>query len=326
MENRKLLKIVILCVISIQFLFVFIPILLDCYSTKFSTPLFMANTSSDILISYIKMKIEENMKNEFLNHNSNETHAAKILDEIFIDENITDGIHNDSTKFESRNLNISIGVKQKRTFHLGEFIPSNQSINILIVTRSRSGSSVLGDLINQNPGTFYTFEPLAISDDFGSMSLSDKEKVDLIKNVFKCSTNEDFIKFEVLWKFGFDHNFRFKSGCENVLEGNEACFLQDVYKSSCHLFPIRLIKTIRLSFEDVESILLDKEIGESLKVIFLFRDPRGRIQSLKYVTEWCRDENNLCDVTNLCRDLDLQIQEALRLKEKYSGLLFGIND
>ena len=35
-----------------------------------------------------------------------------------------------------------------------------KSHNFLIVTRGRSGSSFLGDLLNSYPGTFYTFEPL----------------------------------------------------------------------------------------------------------------------------------------------------------------------
>ena len=216
-------------------------------------------------------------------------------------------------------------MKQKRTFTLGKFIPSSEAHNILIVTRSRSGSSFLGDLLNRYPGTFYTYEPLSILDNFitffnfDKMSLNRQEKIDLIKSVFKCTPSKEYISFARLWNYGFDKNFRFKTACENVLEDKGACDHPRVYNSSCSLFPIRLMKTIRLPFEDAESILLDPEIGQTIKIVFLFRDPRGRIQSLKYITEWCKDKNNLCNITNMCRDLELQTLAASKLKEKYPG-------
>ena len=297
------------------------------YSTKVSTATFNANTSTGVLAPYIKMKIIQNIESEFSDPNSigknfpTEIDAGKYKNEN-LKLGILDGIHRNSSALKDRKIIITLGEKQRRKYNLGESIPSNQSVNILIVTRSRSGSSVLGNMINQNPGTYYTFEPLAISDDFGTMSLSDEEKTDLIKNVFKCSTNEEFIKFRRSWKFGFDHNFRFKSACENVLEGDEACFNPEVYDSSCQLFPIRLIKTIRLTFEAVESLLSDPEIRDSLRIIFLFRDPRGRIQSLRHVTDWCNGETNICNVTSLCQDLSCQIEAVSRLKEKYSGIIF----
>ena len=37
---------------------------------------------------------------------------------------------------------------------------SDQVRNILIATSYRSGSTFLGELLNQYPGTFYYFEPL----------------------------------------------------------------------------------------------------------------------------------------------------------------------
>ena len=106
------------------------------------------------------------------------------------------------------------------------------------------------------------------------------------------------------------------------MEKSQTCYNSQVYQSACSLFPIRLIKTIRIPFEDAESILLDPEIGNTLKIIFLFRDPRGRLHSIKSKVHWCNSKNetvNLCNIDNLCGDLTSDAIAATSLKEKYPG-------
>ena len=44
-------------------------------------------------------------------------------------------------------------IKQKLLY-------TNESVKVIILTYSRSGSSFLGELFNQHPRGFYTFEPL----------------------------------------------------------------------------------------------------------------------------------------------------------------------
>ena len=57
--------------------------------------------------------------------------------------------------------NITLGVQQMNSYKLANSIPPSEARNILIVTRGRSGSSFLGSLIAQHPGTFYSSEPLS---------------------------------------------------------------------------------------------------------------------------------------------------------------------
>ena len=123
------------------------------------------------------------------------------------------------------------------------------------------------------------------------------------------------------WKSLLNNNFRFKNACGKILSDDEACYIPEVYYESCQRFPIRLIKTIRLPFKDVESILRDSRIGKQLKVIFLFRDPRGRLQSLKSKVHWCskNEERNKCNVSNLCKDLETDLFAALTLKTQFPG-------
>ena len=74
---------------------------------------------------------------------------------------------------------------------------------------------------------------------------------------------------------------------------------------------------IRFPYENAESLLVDPEMGQRLKIIFLFRDPRGRLNSVKNKMHWC--SNNKCEVAQFCDDLANQVSEAVNLKQKYSG-------
>ena len=225
-------------------------------------------------------------------------------------------------------IDVSLGRKEKHNYTLGNPIPASEAKNILIITRGRSGSTFTGNLLSRYPGTFYSYEPLHFGikkfgwNDWNKVD----EKIDLLKQIFKCEPSKEFIGNAKLWKSHLSGNFRFKNACNatKTLEELEACYNSQVYQSACSLFPLRLIKTIRIPFEDAESILLDPEIGHTLKIVFLFRDPRGRLQSIKSKVHWCNSKNetvNLCNINNLCGDLISDATAATSLKEKYPGTL-----
>ena len=231
-------------------------------------------------------------------------------------------MYEEDIKFDP--IDVTLGSREKHYYKLGNYIPPSEATNILLVTRGRSGSTFTGNLLSRYPGTFYSYEPLHFGiREFGwnDWNKSD-QKIDLLRQIFKCEPSKEYIAYGKSWASLLNGNFRFKNACENVLEGKKACFLPQVYHSSCSLSPIRLIKTIRIPFKDAESILMDPEIGPTLKIIFLFRDPRGRLQSLKSKVHWCNTKNetvNLCNVNNLCGDLTSGTFAATSLKQKYPG-------
>ena len=81
------------------------------------------------------------------------------------------------------------------------------------------------------------------------------------------------------------------------------------------MFPIRLIKTIRLPFSGANTLLMDPEIGNKLKVIFLFRDPRGVHQSVKSKVWW----NFESDIKKNCMELESDTLAAIALKRQHPG-------
>ena len=210
-------------------------------------------------------------------------------------------------------ININIGQRQIQRYNLGNAISPNEAINILIITKGRSGSSFLGQLLSQYPGTFYSYEPLHYRNKFATP----KEQMQLTKEVFQCNPSQGYVQHLKGW--GRKPNIRYQDVCDTLPE--DACFLREVYSTSCERFPIRLIKAIRFPYNETENLLLDPEMGGRLKIIFLFRDPRGRFNSLKNKMHWCGD--NKCNVSQFCTDLKDQVFEAVNAKKKYKGKIFS---
>ena len=115
------------------------------------------------------------------------------------------------------------------------------------------------------------------------------------------------------------NNFRLHKFCDKILDDSAACYMPEVYHSLCPVFPIRLIKTIRLPFEEANTLLMDPEIGKTLKVIFLFRDQRGVLQSMNDKVHWCSMWPGRCNVSTFCKESQTDVTSALKLKKRYPG-------
>jgi len=206
---------------------------------------------------------------------------------------------------------------------VGQDVPVESARQILIATTWRSGSTFLGDLLNHYKGTFYYFEPLHYYSSLKDLKTVQSEP-DFLKSLYTCSFNSENIGFlthvsKPPNKFIFEnHNFRLWNSCKNLLPKNAMCFMPDYLNHVCPLFPIKLIKTVRLRVRKIEKLLGDPAMD--LKVIVLVRDPRGVYNSRNTgpVKNWCK--NDLCanPVTG-CQDLNNDIQAAFSLESRYPG-------
>ena len=234
--------------------------------------------------------------------------------------------HKLSKTIESKPISINIGVKSRHALRLGDDITARNARHILIASTWRSGSTFLGDLLSRYPGTFYSYEPLIylahrydglsnVTDDIKS------EMVDLISQILQCNPSLGYLKHlsEASNRNTMKHNFRMWNMCERLLKKMPVCFNLSVYIETCHLFPIRLIKTVRLRVKETERLLLDPEIGKALKVIVLVRDPRG-VMSSRASDSWCKGKG-CSDLETACNHLKEDILAAFYLKNKYPGAL-----
>jgi hypothetical protein len=95
--------------------------------------------------------------------------------------------------------------------------------------------------------------------------------------------------------------------------------IKDVFCCSKYCSDIgpRLIKTVRLRVPFVEDLLKDADISSNLRIVMLTRDPRG-VMTSRSSMYWC--ENPHCsDPEFACKDLDDDLEAAVRLKNKYPG-------
>ena len=134
--------------------------------------------------------------------------------------------------------------------------------NILIATSWRSGSSFLGELLNQFPGTFYYFEPLH----YYSQKIKDKASVfreeEFLQTLLRCKfgdNNHGFLEHVQSKENSFlfsRHNKRLWDSCSQFpdKERYEACFSEEYFNKVCPLYPLRLIKTVRLRVQRTKEI------------------------------------------------------------------------
>jgi len=206
---------------------------------------------------------------------------------------------------------------------VGQNVPVESARQILIATTWRSGSTFLGDLLNHYKGTFYYFEPLHYYSSIKDLKTVQSEP-EFLKSLYTCNFNSENLGFlnhvsQPPNKFIFEnHNFRLWNSCHSLLPHSAMCFMPDYLQHVCPLFPIKLIKTVRLRVRKVEKLLQDPAMD--LKVIVLVRDPRGVYNSRNTgpVKSWCK--NDLCanPVTG-CQDLNNDIQSAFSLESRYPG-------
>ncbi len=116
--------------------------------------------------------------------------------------------------------------------------------------------------------------------------------------------------------FLFQHNHRVWNVCRNLLPGKAACFLPKLFNQTCHLFPMRIAKTVRLRVAATERLLSDPRLP-NLRVVVLVRDPRG-VMSSRAAMDWC-GRDACADPATACRHLSADIEAAHDLSSRYPG-------
>jgi len=223
---------------------------------------------------------------------------------------------------------LRIGLEATKAMLLGEEKVGEAVVErkILIVSSWRSGSTFLGDLLNAFPGTFYYFEPLHYFFTAKDEPTGDeKEQLELLRSLYNCSfsnTSKPFLQH--LSKLPFlmkKHNWRLWRNCSGLLEKDEdgVCLRAEYLSAVCPLFPVRLIKTVRLKVDSVEAILQDHI--QDLKVILLVRDPRGMFNSRMQqpFARLCRVRPRCWQPKVACNQLTTDLEAARRLSIKFPG-------
>ncbi|XP_077993692.1 carbohydrate sulfotransferase 1-like [Glandiceps talaboti] len=157
------------------------------------------------------------------------------------------------------------------------------TVNVIIVTNRRSGSSFLGQIFNQNPDFFFHFEPVKVLESILGYQQLQPNVSKFLGNIFKCN----FQGIPSLVDFYNEAGLHRASS--KILISEPFCSAFDVSRKSvkkCDDIDIRMItdickkvknvavKVIRVvNIQSLQALMADDTLN--VKIIHLVRDPRA---------------------------------------------------
>lgn len=217
---------------------------------------------------------------------------------------------------------------------------------VVITTYHRSGSTLMGEILNNHPDVMYFYEPLVAAQGFRKFDLSPwkarepslnksviLEGVQVIKNMGSCNyTNIDFMNkhYKRLWKTwpkypswsrviaraaNCDHNV--DSVRRNLCKNKSTLIKLEQLNSLCKAHKVQAIKTVRLHVTDLLPLI---DEGFKLKIIYLLRDPRAILASRK-AAKWNWKVTQKEQFQHLCRDMLQNWESAMESHISASHLL-----
>lgn len=173
---------------------------------------------------------------------------------------------------------------------------STRPIYIVILARMRTGSTLLGEIFNQNPSLFFIYEPLISIDPLlrsGHVDVSQHGNIssDLLLGYSRCQFRENLTRSWLRWNGGSVRNSKIVSLCEKPpgpksRYRNCSAITVDDMRNICRQSHQRVcIKTIRSDLDYFKPLV---EAGINVKIIHLVRDPRGTANSRRLYYNFSR--------------------------------------
>ena len=188
----------------------------------------------------------------------------------------------------------------------------------MLVTTWRSGSTFLGQVLEQHPAVFQHYEPLSHIGIRQVRSGKDAFQAhQLVHRLLDC-------RYDGLYEYlnytranpqdMLGHNKRVWDACKRGPNTN-ACYNATFLSDSCKMFPIQLVKSVRLRLNLTQLFLNDEKFN--VKVVFLVRDPRAIMSSRYSSVSWCSSSPDCSSPEALCNDMQGDLKVAAAFKKLY---------
>lgn len=153
-------------------------------------------------------------------------------------------------------------------------------VHVIVLARMRTGSTLCGEILNQNANLFYLFEPLhALKVLFNTSPDTSEEKrmasTELLRKLYNCKFPRYFISSLSRWGIGKGKSHSVLPLCKQT----DGCKLAtpDMFQQVCEARGHVALKAIRANIKMLKPLV--KSFGINLKIIHLMRDPRGTANS-----------------------------------------------
>ncbi|KAK7074722.1 Sulfotransferase [Halocaridina rubra] len=200
--------------------------------------------------------------------------------------------------------------------------PRPESMQVIISTTWRSGSTFLEELLASHPAVYNHYEPLM---QFGLKQIRDGadsvHAQKLIHDLLSCKYQgqNDYISTALKITDMFSRNAVLWESCSSEDWGNALCYNDVFLEGACKLFPWTTMKLVRLRLKLLRPILEEKTFNAH--IIYLVRDPRGVINSRTDTVKWCSSAD--CnDPSYLCQDMDDDLTVALQMRKDFPGRVY----
>ncbi len=121
---------------------------------------------------------------------------------------------------------------------------------IFLVTTWRTGSTFLGELIHSSPGVFYSYEPVHFLQ--YHLPKPSTKPMELIRSIFGCRFTADYLRHVSKRENGGQDflimNRRVWQSCRH---DSSLCLRPDFVRQLCVHFPVRMIKEVRLTLDEI---------------------------------------------------------------------------
>ncbi|XP_064098541.1 carbohydrate sulfotransferase 3-like isoform X1 [Macrobrachium nipponense] len=196
--------------------------------------------------------------------------------------------------------------------------PGDIPLRVLLVTTWRSGSTFLGQVLANHPAVYHHYEPLSPKGIRQIRSGRDAVQAQqLLHRLLDCrySGLDEYLNYTRSHAEDMlGHNQPIWESCKRGPNTN-ACYNATFLSKACEMFPIQLVKTVRLRLNLTQLFLNDEKMN--VKVVFLVRDPRATMSSRYSSVSWCTDKPDCSSPEVLCSDLQGDLKVATALEQLY---------
>ena len=152
---------------------------------------------------------------------------------------------------------------------------------IIVLTAYRSGSTFIGQLLNEHPDIAYLYEPLRLM----SKPLNTSARISVasidsyMKKLFSCAFTDALHDIQKLLSQRFISSFACATFTRHWNKRPTICSIDDLERVqlACKQARYVAIKVIRIYPEQL--VLIKKFLQEEMQIVHLVRDPRGVISS-----------------------------------------------